>query len=307
MENETGGCRIWFHADDYGVTAEQSRKILECRTEGALNSISIVPNSNELSESLAILNGVDPDAGIRRVLHINFVEGRPLAGAQNVPLLVDDTGFFDKSFIDFFKWNLTKQGKARAELKRQITLELRAQLREVTKAYDYGITAVDSHQHYHMIPIVFDSLIEILGEKEFEHLNIRHIRIPVDPVRPLLRAFGRIKGVRVLNLVKWCILKIYAGRNRKILLDKGIKSPVFFGIFYTCEMKWEVVKILLPIYKSYACQKRAELELMFHPGPLGNEQELLDIRKKELADFYMSDNRRREAECLKLIGHDRLS
>ena len=33
----------WYHADDFGVSLEQSEKILSCYQEGALNSISILP------------------------------------------------------------------------------------------------------------------------------------------------------------------------------------------------------------------------------------------------------------------------
>lgn len=297
---------IWFHADDFGVTAAQSRCILSCFQDGALNSISILPNTDALGESLELLDEADPGADkIRRVLHLNFVEGRPLAGAENVPLLVDKTGHFDKSFITFFEWNYIKRGAARRKLAKQLRLEIAAQLRAVTAEHDFRITAIDSHQHYHMIPVIFDSLMEVLSEQEFEHLSIQHIRIPADPLTPLMHHAAMRRGVPVINWVKWWILKIYANRNKTILQKKGIKAPVFFGIFYTCEMKLEVVRALLPSYRAYAGSKDEELELMFHPGNLTAGYELLDERKKELAEFYMSDNRFYEAECLKTLIRDR--
>ncbi len=296
--------KIWFHADDFGVTKEQSERILECFRNGALNSISVLPNSGALKESLQILDSADPDGtGIRRVLHLNFVEGRPLAGAQNVPDLVDKTGRFDKSFIQFFRWNYLKRGAARQRVEAQLKLEMAAQLRAVTTENDYKITAVDSHQHYHMIPVVFDSLMSVLSDKEFAHLDIRHIRIPVDPTAPLMRDARMCRGVPAINWVKWCILKIYKKRNTAVLKNRGIKAPVFFGIFYTCEMKKEVVETLLPAYQRYAGKRGEELELMFHPGNLTASYELLDERSRQLADFYMSDNRYYEAECLKLLKH----
>lgn len=297
MENN-----IWFHADDYGVTVQQSERILECFRNGALNSISILPNTPALKDSLKVLDEADPDGNrIRRVLHLNFVEGRPLAGAEQVPLLVDETGYFDKSFIRFFQWNYLKRGRKRQELARQLKLEITAQLRAVTVENNYRITAIDSHQHYHMIPIIFDSLMEVLSDKEFARLDIQYIRIPVDPVAPLWKDMHMFMGVPKINLVKWCILKMNASRNKKILESRGIKSPVFFGIFYTCEMKREMVETLLPAYEGYADSKDEELELMFHPGSLTAEYELLDVRRKELAAFYMSDNRFYEAECLKQL------
>lgn len=300
MEN-----KVWFHADDFGVTKEQSERILGCYQDGALNSISVLPNTPALRESLELLDRADPGGTrIRRVLHINLVEGKPLAGAENVPALVDDSGYFDKSFIRFFRWNYMKRGAARRGIVRQIKAEIEAQLRAVTCECDYRVTAVDSHQHYHMIPIVFDSLMEVLSEKEFEHLRICQVRIPVDPAAPLMHSAMMLRGVPVMNWVKWCILKIYADRNRKILQSKGIGTPVFFGIFYTCEMKKEVVGALLPAYRAHADRKGQDLELMFHPGNLTARHELLDARSKELAAFYMSDNRYYEAECLKLLGRD---
>jgi hypothetical protein len=85
----------------------------------------------------------------------------------------------------------------------------------------------------------------------------------------------------------------------KILEKRGINIPVFFGMFYTCEMKYDVVEHLLDSYISYARENNRDLELMFHPGNLEAEYELLDADSRELKEFYMSDNRFYEAQCLR--------
>lgn len=290
----------WYHADDFGVSLEQSERILACCRDGALNSISIIPNTSDLSGALELLDKADDKGEIRRVLHLNFVEGKPLAGADKVPLLVDGEGYLNKSFVKLFIWNYTANKKMRSALKTQIRAEIREQLRAVTTEHDFHITAIDSHQHYHMIPLVFDCLMEVLAEGEFEHLDIRQIRIPVDPLKPVL-SVGHRRKIPAINLVKWLILKSSKGRNTKVLRKKGIEAPVFFGIFYTCEMKWEIVNALLPAYRKYADKKGAALELMFHPGNLTADYELLDKRRRELWEFYVSDNRFFEAECLKQL------
>ena len=294
--------KVWFHADDYGVTQQQSSVILECYEKGALNSISVLPNTSNVNDALLLLNEIDTDKKIRRVLHLNFVEGKPLSEIEKIPMLVDEQGFFDKSFINFVKWNYLKKSTNRIRLKEQIKAEIRAQLDAVTCNCNFEITAIDSHQHYHMVPIIFDSLMEVLSEKKYEKLDIRQIRIPVDPIYPVMHNFSMLKRIPAINLVKWLILKIYAKRNKNILKKMGIEVPVFFGIFYTCEMKVEVVSELLHLYKAYASKKNADLELMFHPGNLSAKHELLDTRRDELADFYMSDNRVYEAECLKILA-----
>jgi predicted glycoside hydrolase/deacetylase ChbG (UPF0249 family) len=293
---------IWFHADDYGVTKEQSGRILDCYKYGVLNSISIIPNVKDVNGPLEILDSIDEGkTNIRRILHLNFVEGKPVSNMSEVNLLVDKKGCFDKSFFDIFKWNYLLHGKKRKKLKKQLKKEIAAQLRKITHDTDYNIIGIDSHQHYHMIPIVFDTIMEVLDMDEFKNLDIKYMRIPVDPIKPLMENRGRVKHVPKINWIKWLILKLYSGRNLRILDQRGIKAPVFFGIFYTCEMTYEVVNRLLDSYVSYAKKKNRDLELMFHPGNLESEHELLDPKSEELKNFYMSDNRRLEANCLKNI------
>lgn len=289
---------IYFHADDYGVSKAQAERILSCYTEGVLNSISVIPNSPELEGCLEYLDTEDPQSKIRRVLHLNFVEGKPVACTEQVDMLVDDAGFFSISFIQLLKWSYCKKGKERARLKEQLKAEIAAQLEQVVEIYDYKITAIDSHQHYHMIPIVLDALLEVIEEKK---VRIQEIRISVDPVFPLLMTPSLWLKVPVINWVKWGILWLQSGRNRKKIEQKNIKMPVFFGIFFTCEMKLDIVNKLMPKYVAIARRKGRELELMFHPGNLTKREELLDMRLKELEEFYTSENRLKEAECLKQL------
>jgi len=119
-------------------------------------------------------------------------------------------------------------------------------------------------------------------------------------VAPLLRA-RKPKPVPLINWVKWLILRLHKSRNLRILKERGIETPIFCGIFYTCEMTAETVRELLPTYRDYARKHHKALELMFHPGNLLSRQELLDERRDELAAFYLSDNRYAEASCLKYL------
>jgi len=254
-----------------------------------------------LGESLAILEQADPTHEMRRVLHVNLVEGCPVAGEEQVPMLVDENGMFCISFIKLWLWNLVKHGKSRKVLQKQLETEIAAQLDRVTRQYDYHITAIDSHQHYHMIPIVFDALMNVLENQDFQ---VKEIRIPVDPVMPMLKA-KRPKRVPSVNWVKWFILHLHKSRNMRILKAHGIESPIFCGIFYTCEMTTETVRALLPTYRNYARKCHRSLELMFHPGNLLSRQELMDARREELAVFYLSDYHYAEAACLKDLKDSR--
>jgi len=285
----------YFHADDYGVTPRQSEEILSCYEEGALNSISVIANAPQLEKCHQLLEEKDTKKRIRRVLHLNFVEGHSVAPAENIDMLVDKTGYFSCSFMKMLKWNYLIKGECRKQLKEQLVLEIAAQLDRVTQECDYHITAIDSHQHYHMIPIVMESLLEVMEKKK---LLIKEIRIPVDPLGPIMATPSLWLKIPFINWIKWGILWLHKGKATKHLKQRKIQTPVFFGIFFTCQMKEKVVARLLPKYTKYAVRHGKSLELMFHPGGLETDQELLDKRSKELREFYMSDNRKREADCL---------
>jgi hypothetical protein len=64
-------------------------------------------------------------------------------------------------------------------------------------------------------------------------------------------------------------------------------------------MRYDIVKGLLDSYVAYAKKRNNDLELMFHPGNLDSEYELLDAESEELKEFYLSENRFYEAQCLR--------
>ena len=64
-----------FHADDYGLFPEQSRRILYCHQNGVLNGTSVMPNSPWRDRCLDML----PEKGIALSVHLNLMEGQCMA------------------------------------------------------------------------------------------------------------------------------------------------------------------------------------------------------------------------------------
>ena len=92
---------IIVHADDFGLTLDQSKDILACSSacggEGALNSTSAIVTSAAFAESAEFTKPF-VDAGLIRMgLHLNLVEGRALSTPSEIPLLVDAEGRFRQS------------------------------------------------------------------------------------------------------------------------------------------------------------------------------------------------------------------
>ena len=150
-----------FHADDYGLFPTQSGRILRCMREGALNGTSVMPNSPWLEQCLDML----PEEGIALAVHLNLMEGRCLAPKEELPLLTDGEGIFRVSFLRLLLCPLTGR---RGEYRGQIKKELRAQIRALQPAFErFGQPLrLDGHAHWHMLPVVFDALMELIAEEE---------------------------------------------------------------------------------------------------------------------------------------------
>lgn len=279
---------IYYHADDYGITRSQSDIILNCHSNGRLNSVSVIPNSKHLSESMLLLQ----NKNIRKVVHLNFIEGSCVAAKEKVSMLTDSHGNLSCSFGALLKRSFLP-GKSRNVLKAQLKEEILAQIIVVSQTEKK--VCIDSHQHLHMIPIVLEAIIDVLKENDYQLIELR---IPVDPILPLLTTFSLWKRVRLIDCIKWFVLKCCSLADRKLLKSISFESPCFFGIFFTCRMESDIVRKLFPKYIKYANNKNKKLELMFHPGGIYSEGELLDASQKDLVDFYKSPYRKKEEQTL---------
>ncbi len=279
---------ILFHADDYGASPEISKQILSCCRKGALNSLSVLPNSPHLEACMDLLAPYRQSLQIS--IHLNLAEGPSAAGAEQVPLLVDGRGMFSISFLKLFLLSFT--GK-RKELKRQLKAEMRAQL---VRMLPYVETLrLDSHQHYHMIPIVLESILETVSDL---HREIAFLRIPAEPVLPFLLHPSLYLTYRPVNLVKQTVLRVLYGMDRRLLAPYRKNSAVFFGILLSGRMDLERVGKLLPSFLRIAERKGMPLEVLCHPGGTADADTLMDPDNRDCAGFYTSAGRKAERRML---------
>lgn len=283
---------ITFHADDYGINIEQSKRILDCRKSGVLNSVSIMGNSTNLEMCIGFLDG-----RCKKSIHINLNEGHCLSAKQDIPLLVGKEGVFDKSFLQLLLISFVK----RQELERQTYKECLAQIKNVISYLpgDYKIR-VDSHVHYHMIPAIFCGLCKALGDSGKE---IEYIRYPVENLFLYLRTPSIWKFVKPINIIKIIIINICGLVNKATLKKYGFQSKItqFFGVIFTGHMNVEAVKLVLKKILKKNSLKNGSLEILFHPGGIEEREEFLDRDNRQLVEFYKSQDRKDEAMALKSL------
>ena len=189
---------IYISADDYGLSHISSMHIQQCIDAGVLNKVSVFPNL-ELIDMQEILKNKE----IKLALHLNFVEGRCMAEASEIPLIVDENGMFKHTFGGLLGRSVF-YGK---KFKKQIYKEIKAQVLFWKKNLPQGKALyIDSHQHTHMIPSIFRALLKVL---EDENMELEYMRIPVEPLLPYMKTPSLYITYDVVNVIKqWVCLII---------------------------------------------------------------------------------------------------
>ena len=144
---------IEYHADDFGLFPAQSRRIVECCKHGVVNGISVMPNSPYLDECMKLVEPLRERLEIS--VHLNLMEGKSCCLPEQIPLLADEKGIFKVSFLKLLFISFLPVHRQYQE---QISKEIHAQIQAVLPYLKGKPLRLDSHSHYHMIPVVFDAL-----------------------------------------------------------------------------------------------------------------------------------------------------
>lgn len=290
---------VVFHADDYGITEQQARDILvlssACGGHGALTSVSIFVNSPAF-EAAAVLAQPFVQAGkLKMALHVNLVEGRPCAPVAEVPLLVNQRGMFCNDFVGLLKLSKSTQ---RWEFRRQLQRECEAQIARYLEAFPQMKDAMrlDSHQHTHAVPAVFDALA---AAARAQGCTLAHLRCPVEPLAPHRAVGSRITPV---NLAKDALIT-WLWRSNRANVPAGCESSLFCGVVLSGGMDavtWPLVRE----FERMAADRAQNVEVLFHPVSVSLAQ-CLDPKNVAFAEACASPARNHEAECLRRLEDER--
>ena len=325
--------QVEFHADDYGLFPEQSKRILHCMEHGALNGVSIMPNSPYLQECMQMLaeacatrstsasskdsgfsDGTDvpesdtirsvaglsrPNPPVSLTIHLNLVEGKALSPLHKVSSLTDPDGVFRPSFGKLLLVSCVPV--LRGRFLRQIRTEFRHQIRRCKPYFEDPAFCqqirLDSHVHFHMIPVVFDAMIQAA---KLEDLHPSYIRIPKEPVFLYLKHLPCLEHVRPVNLLKVLILNLLAlrARLRYGSTPLGAAPALFSGVMLSGHMSKKNVRAILPDFLALCKKKNQGLEMLFHPGAVCSEKELSQVTSADDKTFFTDAGRSEEAEAL---------
>ena len=150
--------RVLLTADDAGASVEVNDRIEEGCERGFINSVSFLTNTEAFADAVQRFS---PRGGVRRSVHLNVVEGRPLALTSSSPL-VDDAGFFKYQAARLLIAHLLAGGALRSAIERDIRTEWKAQIARFLDEFgDKQPLNIDSHQHVHVAPFALGARVGI--------------------------------------------------------------------------------------------------------------------------------------------------
>ncbi|MDE6389677.1 MAG: ChbG/HpnK family deacetylase [Lachnospiraceae bacterium] len=301
---------IDIHADDYALTVNTSEDMLSCMKRGQLDSISIVPNMSCFDECMELLYASIPSLPFlpKMSVHLDFVEGRSLSGTEQVPLLTaDESGLMGLSWggvflLSYLPWK-------RHAAKEQLKIEIKAQIDRVqasvihamnlAKEHGIGCTQhgirIDSHQHAHMIPVVWEALTEVIAKERYE---VEYIRNSKEMMGAFLSEVSLWKTYRPINFVKNRLLSFYSYRADRYAKAHHMEQMYLWGLVMSGHMDYDRIVRLYPKIVKKAEQDGRVLEILFHPGLTLPEEVTQEIGEEAAKDFYLRDDRHVEMEAV---------
>ena len=293
MQEKRATPKTGIHVDDYAISLNASREIAELIKRDKVNGISIIPNFDCFTECINELIPVLLSKGYQTLkisVHLNFMEGKSCSPKETVSDLVDRDGFFTLSWGSLLtaSYSPLKYQKLKEQLKREIKSQIQ---KVVTSLPDGYRLRIDSHQHTHVIPIVFNALKEVIKE---ENYDVEYIRLPAEPLLPYLKNLKLYKTYSVINIIKNILLNTYSAFMKRWVNKSNYQYSCLWGVVMSGKMNQNRVENLLEDFREYASAHNQELEILFHAGSVLPAEITLEYSKPGFRQFHLAADRRQE-------------
>jgi chitin disaccharide deacetylase len=233
--------RVFFSADDFGLTESVNEAVERAHRDGVLTHASLMVAGPAAADAVRRARALP---GLKVGLHLVVIEGPAVLPPSAIPDLVDATGQFPS---DQFRLGINYF--FRPHIRRQLTAEIRAQFQAFA---DTGLTLdhANAHKHMHVHPTVAALLLRI--GRDF---GLNAVRIPAEPPRVMAR-LGVRQGAGESLLYMWTELLRAKARRAGVATNNHC-----FGLAWSGHMTAERVKALLG-----QLPKRGSSEIYFHPA-----------------------------------------
>jgi predicted glycoside hydrolase/deacetylase ChbG (UPF0249 family) len=234
--------RLIINADDYGLSEDVNKRIIDCLGHGGVTDISIlaVGDSFRHAAELARANKVDK-IGAHIALTGFF---KPVSPVESVRTLVGGNRRFPKShrsFLARYFRGAVKKDEIYGELKEQISK---------IKNIGFKITHLDSHEHIHMAPGILKIAARLMEEE-----GIEYIRFPLERVG----FFRKLRNPHLM--IRNMLLSFMCSVSKNIFHSSGMKYADDF-IGHASALRLRKEELILAVSNL----KEGLTELSCHPG-----------------------------------------
>lgn len=200
--------KLIINADDFGLTSGVNSAIRDCFLAGSVTSTTLMVNTPATLEAVKLAKS-HPALGVG--LHFNLTLGQPLSPAKEILSLVDAGGYFPGRGV--CERNLLFGRVKRADIER----EFHTQVERFT-SFGLPLTHIDSHQHIHLFPQVFDIVAEYCAKHQIP------LRLPW--------VWSGCRGVIPLKKrVRSLLLRLLVRRNARRWKGRIVTNQSFGSIF----------------------------------------------------------------------------
>lgn len=219
------GKKFILNADDFGMSKEHNKAVLDGFNNGFLTSASLCANGKAFS---AAVNDILPECpGLGTGVHLNAIEGKSLTDCK---ILTDKNGCFNKGYLYFIL------NSGNSELLNELETEFRAQIELVSKYVKPD--HIDSHVHIHAIPEIFKLVCKLAKE-----YNISYVRTQYEKMYFIPSIKKYLKLSYYVNILKVILLNTFTLLNRNILNSLGLKTNDYIlGVGYTGMMDSDTIE-----------------------------------------------------------------
>jgi predicted glycoside hydrolase/deacetylase ChbG (UPF0249 family)/folate-dependent phosphoribosylglycinamide formyltransferase PurN len=294
--------QIIFNGDDLGLSLSFNDGIKNCFKYGVLQSTSIRTNGPAFEE--AIYEVVPECAGLGIGVHLNLVEGRSDRKIiSKTSKLCDRDKKYQATFFSLLKGAASGDFKLCNEIKE----EFRSQI-EIVLERNIAIDHLNSHQHSHCIPSIFQIVCELA-----EEYKIPYIRLPQEPFFFGENFSYHLRPWYVTNMIKFAVLNSFAVLNQKIIKKYSNVNcaDAFIGILYTDNMNHKVISRAIETVSRLTPTPEI-VEILLHPCKIRatKEEQYLEpsirdyiIKYNRSVEYNTLINKSLEKECHKKGWH----
>lgn len=224
-------------------------------------------------------------------MHINLPEGK----GNILPL----------SWAKLFLSTSSIKNELKKEIKKQIETANEVIEKCMEIAYKNNIPVIqkgmriDTHVHTHPIPVVWNSLIEVIEEEKY---NIEYIRNPKEPIIPFIRHIDLIPTYGLVNIAKNRILMLFSRKIDKYCEFHNLEKMYMWGLCMSGHMDFDRIKKVYPDMLEYALKHNRKLELLLHPGRALKDELCDEMNADYFNNFNSSNNRSIEKESVLKIS-----